>query len=163
MSKLIAARTAQYVTEAEFTFNFSDYVVDKVDSAKKTLGSTTAIADPYTQEAGLTGPVANTVVFDAINLPEGAVIIGGELVVDTAGVGPTAYQLKLGDSTSDVRYLAYTSLLSAARTALTLTGLRTTENLRATLNYTVANATAGKATIRVLYVVGGKANETVPN
>lgn len=163
MSKLISARTAQYLMEAEFTFNFSDYVVDKVDAGKKTLGSTALIADPYTQEAGLVGPVANTVVFDAINLPEGAVIVGGELVVDTAGVGPTAYALKLGDSTSDVRYLAATSLLAAARTALTLTGLRTSENLRATVNYTVANATAGKATVRILYAVGGKANEAVPN
>lgn len=163
MSKLIAARTSQFLMEAEFTFNFSDYVVDKVDGAKKTLGSTAIVADPYSAESTLTGPVANTVVFDAINLPEGAVIVGGELVVDTAGVGPTAYQLKLGDSTSDTRYLAYTSLLSAARTALTLTGLRTTENLRATLNYTVANATAGKATIRVFYIQPGRANEAIPN
>lgn len=161
MSKLISARGAQYVMEAEFTFNFSDWVVDKVDSAKKTLGSTVALsADPL--ETALTGPVANTVVFEAINLPDYAVIVGGELVVDTAGVGPTAYQLKLGDSTNDARYLAYTSLLAAARTALTLTGLRTSENVRATLNYTVANATAGKATIRVLYVIPGRANEVNP-
>lgn len=163
MSKLIAARTAQNVMEAEFIFNFSDYVVDKVDAGKKTLGSTVIVADPYSAEAGLVGPVANTVVFEAINLPENAVIIGGELVVDTAGVGPTAYTLKLGDSSSDVRYLAATSLLAAARTALTLTGLRTTENLRATVNYTVANATAGKATVRVLYVIQGRANEVVPS
>ena len=163
MSKLIAARTAQNVMEAEFIFNFSDYVVDKVDAGKKTLGSTTIVADPYTAEPSLTGPVANTIVFDAINLPENAVIVGGELVVDTAGVGPTAYQIKLGDSTSDTRYLAYTSLLTAARTALTLTGLRTTENVRATVNYTVANATAGKASIRVLYVIQGRANEVIPN
>lgn len=163
MAKLLAARTAQYVTEAEFTFNFSDFVIDKLDAGKKTLGSTIIVADPYTQEAGLVGPVANTVVFDALNLPEGAVIVGGELVVETAGVGPTAYTLALGDSASATRYLAATSLLSAARTALTMTGFRTSENVRATLVYTVANATAGKATVRILYVLPGKANEAVPN
>jgi len=162
MSKLIAARGAQYVMEAEFTFNFFDWVVDKVDAVKKTLGSTVALsADPH--EPSLLGPVANTAVFDAINLPEGAVIVSGELVVETAGVGPTAYTLKLGDATSDVRYLAATSLLAAARTALTVTGYRTTENLRATVNYTVANATAGKATVRIQYVLPGRAHEVVPN
>lgn len=162
MAKLIAARTSQNLQEAEFTFNFSDWVVDKLDGTKKTLGSTVAnSADP--SETALTGPVANTVVFDAINLPEGAVVVGGELVVETAGAGPTAYTLTLGDSVSATRYLASTSLLSAARTALTLTGYRATENLRATLAYTVANATALKATVRVLFVLPGKANEAIPN
>ena len=162
MAKLIAARTSQNLQEAEFTFNFSDWVVDKVDGTKKTLGSTVAAsADP--SEPALTGPVANTVVFDALNLPEGAVVVGGELVVETAGVGPTAYTLKLGDSVNDARYLASTSLLSAARAALLLTGFRASENVRATLAYTVANATAGKATVRVLFVLPGKANEAIPN
>lgn len=160
--KLNAARSAQYLAESEFTFNFYDWVVDKLDGTKKTLGSTVAAsADPT--EAALTGPVANTVVFEAVNLPEGAVVVGGELIVETAGAGPTAYILSLGDSVSATRYANAVDLKTAARTALSLTGFRTTENIRATLAYTVANATAAKVTVRVLYVLPGKSNESVPN
>lgn len=90
-------------------------------------------------------------------------IIGGDLVVETAGVGPTAYTVALGDSGSATRYLAATSLLAAARTALTLTGYRVTENLRLTINSTVANATAGKATVRVMFTIPNRVNECVPN
>ncbi len=161
MAKTIAARTAQWPLMAEFTFNFSDWVV-ATDGVKKTLGSTVAnSADPT--ESALTGPTANTVVFEAVNLPEGAVIVGGEVVVETAGAGPTAYTLSLGDSVSATRYANAVDLKTAARTALALTGYRASENVRATLNYTVANATAGKATVRVLFTLPGKANEAVPS
>ena len=53
--------------------------------------------------------------------------------------------------------------VTGLRTALTLTGFRTSQNLRLTIASTVANATAGKATVRALYVTPGKANEVVPN
>lgn len=162
MAKTIATRGVQYPLMAELTVNFSDWVVDKVDSVKKTLGSTVAnSADPT--ETSLTGPVANTVVFDAVNLPEGAVIVGGEVIVETAGVGPTAYTLSLGDSSSATRYANAVDLKTAARTALTLTGFRTSENVRATLTYTVANATAGKTTVRVLFTIPSRAHEVIPN
>lgn len=160
--KTIASRAAQWPLFAELTVNFNDWVVDKLDSGKKTLGSTVAnSADPT--EAGLTGPVANTVVFEAINLPEGAVVVGGEVVVETPYAGSTAATLSLGDSGSATRYANAVDLKSAARTAVSLSGYRTSENLRATLAYTVANATAGKATIRLMYVMPGRSNETIPN
>lgn len=148
MAKLLAARTSQNLQEAEFTFNFDDTITD-INGVTKTFGSV------YTD-----APVATV-----INLPEGAVVVGGEAVVETQGVGPTAYTISLGDSASATRYLSAFDLKGAvgARTALTLTGFRTTENLRLTMNSTVANATAGKATIRVLFVLAGKANETIPN
>lgn len=146
MAKLTASRSAQWPLLATFTFNFDDTIVD-INGVEKSFGST----------------FTHAVVCQAINLPEGAVVIGGELVVETAGVGPTAYTVALGDSASATRYLGATSLLSAARTALTLTGFRTSENLRLTIASTVANATAGKATVRVLYEIPGRANETIPN
>lgn len=148
MALLKAARTAQYLMEAEFTFNFDDTIVD-INGVTKTLGSV------YTD-----APVATI-----MNLPEGAVIVGGEAVVETQGVGPTAYTISLGDSGSATRYLSAFDLKGAvgARTALTLTGYRTTENLRLTMNSTVANATAGKATVRVFYVLANRANEAIPN
>ena len=146
MAKLNATRGAQYPLVSEFTFNFDDTMVD-INGVTKTFGAV----------------FGDAIVCQPINLPEGAVIIGGELVVETAGVGPTVYTVALGDSASATRYLAATDLKTAARTALLLTGYRATENLRLTINSTVANATAGKATVRVLYTIKDKINEIVPN
>ena len=146
MAKLIATRTAQWPLLAEFTFNFDDTMAD-INGVEKSFGST------YT----------HAIVAQAVNLPEGAVIVGGEVVVETAGVGPTVYTVSPGASSSATRYANAVDLKTAARTALTLTGYRTSENLRLTIASTVANATAGKATVRVLYVMPGRANEVVPN
>lgn len=148
MAKLIAARGAQWPLMSEFTFNFDDTMVD-INGVEKTFGKT----------------FGDLIVCSPINLPDGAVVVGGELVIETQGVGPTAYTVSLGDSASATRYLNAASLLAAAgtRTALTLTGFRTTENIRMAINSTVANATAGKFTIRVLFTLPGKVNEVVPN
>lgn len=146
MAKLIAARSAQWPLLSEFTFNFDDTIVD-INGVEKDFGKTET----------------HDVVAQIINLPEGAVVIGGEIVVETAGVGPTVYTASLGDSASANRYANAVDLKTASRTALTLTGYRTSENLRLTINSTVAAASAGKATVRVLYVLPGRANEVVPN
>lgn len=146
MSVLKATRSAQWPLLSEFTFNFDDTMLD-INGVSKSFGST------YT----------DAIVTQAINLPEGAVIVGGEVVVETAGVGPTAYTVSLGDSSSATRYASAVDLKTAARTALTLTGYRTTENLRLTIASSVANASAGKATVRVLFAIPNRANEVVPN
>ena len=146
MAKLIAARSAQWPLLSEFTFNFDDTIVD-INGVEKDFGKTET----------------HDVVAQIINLPEGAVVIGGEIVVETAGVGPTVYTASLGDSASANRYANAVDLKTASRTALTLTGFRTSENLRLTINSTVAAASAGKATVRVMYVLPGRANEVVPN
>jgi hypothetical protein len=160
--KKLASRNAQYPLVAEFTFNFNDWVVDSVDGAKKTLGSTVAASvDPA--ESGLTGPVANTISFDCIPMPVGAVIIGGEAIVETAAAGSTAYTVSLGIAGNTTAYLNAQSALATGRTALTLTTPLVSNaagnNLRATIAYTVANATAGKVRLRVQYTVDGRANE----
>lgn len=161
--KKLATRTAQYPLVAEFVFAFNDWVIDSVDGVKKTLGSTVAnSADPA--EPGLTGPVANTIVFDGINMPPYAVVTGGELIVETAYAGPTAATVKLGIAGNDAALLAATNVLATGRTALLLTSplvANAGANLRATLNYTVANATAGKARLRVMYTMDGRGNENV--
>lgn len=163
--KKLAARTVQYPMIAEFVFDWNDWVVDSADGAKKTFGSTVALSkDP--NESGLTGPVANTITFDCIPLPPGAVLCGGELIIEVAGVGPTAYTLTLGIAGSLTTVLGSTSLLAAAstRTALLLTSALQHAsggaNLRATVAYTVANATAGRFRIRLMYTVDSRANET---
>ena len=144
MAVLKSARTAQYALWAEFTFNFDDTAIDTVAGTSKTFGST----------------FGQTLVFDAIPLPPNATVVDGEVVVETAGVGPTAYTLSVGDSANANRYANAVSLLAAARTALTLTGFRGAgENVRLTVAATVANATAGKVTVRVAYTVQNRSNE----
>lgn len=146
MAKLIATRATQYPMVAEFTFNFNDTATDTVGGTLKTFGST------YT----------DNIVFDAIPLPPNAVVIGGDVTVETAYAGTTAATVSIGDSVSATRYGSAVNMMSAARTALTLTGFRGAgENLRLTLNTTVANATAGKVSVRVEYVVQNRTNETV--
>lgn len=160
--KKLASRSAQYPLVAEFAFGFNEFVVDSVDFVKKTLGSTVAAStDPA--EAGLTGPVANTITFDCIPLPVGAVLIGGEVIVETAYAGPTAATITLGVAGALTSVLGSTSLLAAARTEVLLTAALQSAaagaNLRATIAYTVANATAGKVRVRLMYTIDGRTSE----
>ena len=161
--KKIASRTAQTPLVAEFNFNWNDWVIDSVDLTKKTLGSTVALStDPA--EVGLTGPVANTITFDCIPLPPGAVICGGELIIETAYAGSTAATITLGIAGSLTSVLGSTSLMAAAntRTALLLTSALVSNagaNVRATIAYTVANATAGRARVRLMYTVDNRTSE----
>jgi hypothetical protein len=141
MSLKKAARTAQYLLSSEFTFTIGDTMVD-------TAGATNEFSSVAAH------------VFDVIPLPVGAVVHSGEVVTDTAFTGSTAYNVKVGDSASDNRYLGTTDKTTAARTALVPTGyIGLGENLRLTVTPTVAAATAGKITVRVNYTVGGRANE----
>ena len=142
MAKLKASRGAQWPLVAEFTFNFDDTMVDTAGVLKdfKTVGST---------------------VVDAINLPADAIVIGGEVVTETAVTGSTAYNVSVGDSGSATRYLSATDRVSAGRTALVPTGyVGTGEQIRVTVAPTVAAATAGKVTVRVQYVIRNRVTET---
>jgi len=144
MALLKAARGAQWPLMAEFTFNFDDTAVDTVAGTTKTFGST----------------FGQSLVFDAIKLPPNANVVGGEIIVETAYATSTAATISVGDSGSSTRYANAVDLKTAARTALTLTGFRTSgEDIRLAVNATVANATAGKATVRVLYIVQGRMTE----
>lgn len=162
--KKIASRTAQYPLVQEFAFSWNDWVIDSADGAKKTLGSTVALStDPA--ESGLTGPVANTITFDCIALPPGAVVTGGELIVETAYAGCTAATITLGIAGALTTLLGSTSLMATAntRTALLLTSalqhVAGGANVRATIAYTVANATAGRARVRLMYTIDGRSHE----
>lgn len=146
MALLTKTRTTQYPLVAEFVFNFDDTMVD-VAGVTKSFGSV------YT-DAG---------TFEVVPLPLGAVITGGELIVETQGAGPTAYTVSVGNSASATAYLTATSLKSSGgtRTALTGLGLGSVDgkDVRITIASTEANATAGKARIRVEYTIDGRANE----
>lgn len=164
--KKLATRSAQYPMVAEFVFSHNEWVVDSVDGSKKTLGSTLANStDP--QESGLLGPAANTgLVFDCIPMPPGAVITGGEVITETAFVGPTAATLSVGIAGAATALIATTSVMAAAgtRAALALTApllCNNGQNLRMTLAYTVANATAGEVRVRIHYTLDGRTSEVV--
>lgn len=138
MSTLIAARTAQCPLVAEFVFNFDDTMLD-VNGVSKDFKT------------------ASARVFDIINLPDNAVITGGSVTTETAVTGSTAYNVKVGDVDDDDRYLTSTDKVSAGTTALVPTGyVGTGQNLRLTVTPTVADATAGKLSVRVEYVIRGR-------
>ncbi|MDP2323521.1 MAG: hypothetical protein Q8N51_05770 [Gammaproteobacteria bacterium] len=144
MPLLKTSRVAQYPLVAEFTFTIGDTMVN-------TAGASDAFATVAAH------------VFDVINLPSGAVVLSGEVVTDTAFAGSTAYNVTVGDSASAARYLGTTDRTTAARTALVPTGyLGLGEQIRLTVTPTVAAATAGKITLRVVYAITGRAQEVQP-
>ncbi|MGN6908418.1 hypothetical protein ACTHSN_10880, partial [Neisseria sp. P0009.S010] len=74
--------------------------------------------------------------------------------------GSTAYNVSVGDANNATRYLSATDRLSAGRTALVPTGyVSNGGNIRITVAPTVADATAGKVTVRVEYIVRNRVNE----
>ena len=147
MALLRKTRGAQYPLVAEFVFAFNDTMAD-VNGVMKTFGSVFG-------DAG---------TFEVIPLPVGAVISGGELIVETQGVGPTAYTVSVGTVDSATSLLGATSLLAAAssRTALLLTSSLagiSGKDVRIAIASTVANATAGKFRLRVQYTIDNRHNE----
>lgn len=168
MAQLQASRTAQCPCVAEFTFNFNDWAIDSVDGVKKTFGSTAALADPGSAVAGL--QAGTGIVLDAINMPRGAVIVGGELICETAyvgvGVGAT---MTVGIAGNTAALLASTdidALTAGSRTALLLTAplvCNGGQNVRMTTAGLTATATAGKFRLRVHYTIDGKSDMVVPS
>ncbi len=165
MPKLQATRGAQYPLLGEFAFTYQNWVVDSVDGAKRTFGSTVANStDPA--EPLLNGAAAATVVFDGLLIPRGAVILGGDVIVEQVYIGPAAPTLSVGISGSANTLANAVDLKAAGRTALTLTSpllLNDGQNIRLTLAYAVANAIAGKVRVRVLYTLDGRIHEAVTN
>ena len=148
MALIQATRGSQPVMSAEFVFSSNDTMKD-VAGVTKTFGAV------FT-DAG---------VFEAINLPAGAIVVGGSLTVETAGVGPTAYTAAVGNVTNPTQFLAATDLKAIARTPITGLGLSALDgkNVRVTIASTVANATAGKFRLRVDYVTDGRIVDVNPN
>jgi hypothetical protein len=96
---------------------------------------------------------------NAIELPQNAIVIGGDITVTTAWNSATTATFKLGDATDDDRYTGSAiDLKSAGRTALTLTGYKHTvnESLKALIAQTGTAATAGAARLTLTYVVEGR-------
>lgn len=144
MSLLIASRTAQDPLVAEFTFNFNDTMADTQ-------------VPPVVADFGETNTSATTVL--VIPLPPNSTVIGGSVDRNEAFDAAT-YTVTVGDATDPDRYLASTDVKAVGTTALVPTGYlnETGENIE--LTFTAADVcTTGNATVRVEYVVEGRACE----
>ncbi len=139
-------RVLQWPLAAEFVFNLSDTMV-ATDGVARAFSASGAAA-----------------IFDVIGLPPNAVVTSGDVTVETVSNDSGTATVKVGDSASDARYLGATSIKSAARTALVPTGFRGAgEDIRLTFANANGDATTGKVTVRVQYIVSGRANETQVN
>ena len=142
MSKLIATRGVQYPLTATFEFDIAagDEMLD-INAALKTLAAGGA--------------------FDVINQPGSAVVIGGDVTVETASNDTGTATIAVGDAGSATRYLAATSIKAAARTPLVPTGYNNTagDNIRVTVANANGDATAGKVRLTVQYIILGRAHE----
>jgi hypothetical protein len=143
MPLLKRTRVAQRVQYADFVFNIAD-------TMKNTSGTEVAFS--------VAAPA-----FDIIPIPLNSKVVGGAMVVRTVSNESGTATITVGDSLSATRYLSATSIKSAARTALTLTGfVYTAKNaLRITLANQNADATAGKVEVSVQFVIEGKGDETI--
>lgn len=139
---LKSARQAQYPQFAEFRFTMADTMVD-------VNGAIVA----FKNAAG---------VFEPIPLPAGAIVVGGDVTVETASDDTGTATIAVGDSITPARYLAATSIKAAGRTVLGLTGYRTLgENLRITLANANGNATVGVVSLRLEYIIANRMHEVV--
>lgn len=142
MAILKKNRVLQYPLTAEFVFNLSD-----------TMAATDGVARAFSAAGA-------AAIFDVIGLPPNAVVTSGDVTVETVSNDSSTATVKVGDSASDARYLGATTIKSAARTALVPTGFRGNgEDIRLTFANANGDATTGKVTVRVQYLVTGRANE----
>ena len=161
MAKKLATRSAQYPLVAQFTMNWNDWAIDSVSGVKKTLCSTVATStDPA--ESGLTA--GTNLVFDAINLPYGAVIIGGTVQVETVFNGTGTDTVSVGIAGNTTAFTTTTDLETAGITAFAITTTlpllcNDGSNIRLTFANGGADGTQGKVRVRVLYFIDGRSNE----
>jgi hypothetical protein len=141
MSKLIKSRAAQYPLVADFVANFDD-TMDNVAGAEVDFGKTNTDAT----------------VFAIIPLPKGAVVTGGSVTTNTAFDAAT-YNVTVGDTADNDRYLTTTDKKSAGITSLVPTGY-VSDGEDVVVAVTAADVcTAGKLTVLVEYVKPGKVSE----
>lgn len=146
MANLQKTRGVQYPLVAEFTLNFNDTMANS-SGVSKNFGSST---------------VAETNSFDVINLPYGAVVIGGEWVTETV-FDTAGWDLTVGDATTGNRYLASTDVKSAGRTALVPTGYVSDGGAIRISVQCDDVCTTGKGTLRVMYTIRNRSHEAQTN
>lgn len=104
--------------------------------------------------------LASGVAANAIELPPGAVVVGGDAVTEEAWNSTTSDVWSVGDVTVANRYASGLNIRSVGRQALTPTGFKTTATQRyVNVTWTSGGGTptTGKTRLRVDYYVEGRA------
>ncbi len=101
------------------------------------------------------------VAIAAIQLPGGAVVTGGAVIVDTAFDAATA-TVNVGDAAVGNRYKSAVNVVALGLTALVPTGY-VSDGKPVVVTPTFADAvTTGSLRLQVTYMVGDRANEAQP-
>lgn len=116
----------------------------------------------FTQEDLATG-----VTVEAIDIPGGATIMYGSLVITTAGDSVTSDTVVVGDTSPSLdRYATAVNGKTAGRTALTIDGLVNDATGKGAVTITnTAVGTEGTAMVgylEVFYTIAGRGNESQP-
>ena len=170
MAKLIPARGGQNVQEADFICSWNDTMNDV-----SVLNASNPALSGVLKDMGA---VTAGDVFKIMNMPPNAVLLGVEVQVEVAGVGPTAYTVELGHTTDGLSGTFANSILGAsdlkAAVGTIYVGVRTSafifpglvsaspNDIYMRLIRSVAVATAGKFGVRVQFITRGKVNEAYP-
>lgn len=104
-----------------------------------------------------------TGIQDLLDIPTGAVVVGGEIVVTEIWDSGTSAVVDVGDGDDPDRYTSSPVALTAlGRTALTLTGFKYTGEDTIDIDPVLvgADASQGQATIRVEYTIEDRGHET---
>lgn len=106
----------------------------------------------------------NGVALEAVDVPGGAYIVSGELVIETAFNAGTSDTIAVGHTGDDDGLLTATDVQSTGRTPLVPAGGTYAAKDSVTLKWATAGtaATAGAGFVRVEYVIDGRANEVQP-
>ena len=100
--------------------------------------------------------------YEALDLPSGARVIGGALIVTTAW-DSTTNTLSVGDAGLGTRYLTTQDLKSTAGTYIPFViATNGSADVNVTYVFTGAAATAGAARLIVEYVIDDRAHEVQP-
>lgn len=143
---------AQTVLAADFTFGYTTGGSDGVasDGILATNGAVVLVS------------AAAATVFDVLNIPVGAQVVGGDLNVITAVTTTATATAAIGDSGSASRYLGATSIKSAARTVLVPTGyISQGEPLRVTIANADGTGAVGKVKVTILFTMTGRITENL--
>ena len=118
---------------------------------------------PLVDEVTITAAHMNesAVAVPAVNLPVGAVVIGGSVIVDTAFDAATAV-LDVGDAASANRYKNDVNIAATGVTALVPTGYVSAGKPILVTPVFADAVTVGSLRLQVQYIIGGRANEAQP-
>lgn len=174
------SRGAQYPLVAEYVFNYNDGAANlSALNGASVQGNPTATVTDFGSGAQPNGMVngvpyvasggGTTRYFEVLSLPVNAQVIGGDVHVEAAYVGPATATVSLGNAGAGTLYAATVDAKTAARTALTIpAGTETTNaaagsDIRMTLALGAGNATQGRVRVRVMYTIDGRMNEIINN